>query len=206
MRYWVVLLILIWPATLVAQSDFQNDVPKQFGAALDKIALPNYDGEMYSLEDYQENKLTVFIFLGHECPICQKYGHKLRTLHKEFQQQNIQLYGIVPLRDVDLKTIEDYASLYDFEFPVLHDKQRILTDLFQATVTPHVFVVDSEGNQVYEGMIDNWFYALGKYRKVITQHYLDDAIAAYLDNKPIPVQKTDPIGCFINMTTYEMEE
>ena len=180
-----------------------DDVRPNYAQALDEIRLLNYDSTLFSLDTYSSKTLTVFIFLGHECPICQKYGHKLRNFHEQFGKQNIDLIGVVPLRDVGLLTISEYAKLYNFNFPILSDQKRVLTELFDATVTPEIVVVDSTGDLIYRGMIDNWFYALGKYRKVTTAYYLEDAIAAYLKGEEIKVRQTDPIGCFINMTSYQ---
>ena len=74
--------------------------------------------------------------------------------------------------------------------------------MVKATVTPEIIMVDNKGDLIYRGMIDNWFYALGKYRRVTTEFYLQDAIEAHFNNQQVAVQKTDPIGCFINMTNY----
>ena len=63
-------------------------------------------------------------------------------------------------------------------------------------------MIDNEGNLIYRGMIDNWFYALGKYRKITTAYYLEDAINAYLKGEDVSIKQTEPIGCFINMTSY----
>lgn len=180
-----------------------DDIKPNYAQALDKISLLNYDSTKFSLDTYRNNQLTVYIFLGHECPICQKYGHKLRAFDKQFDEQNIELIGIVPLRDIGVSTISEYVELYNFDFPVLSDRDRILTDVFGAKVTPEIVVVDKTGDLIYRGMIDNWFYALGKYRRVTTEYYLQDVVASYLNGEAIKIKETDPIGCFINMTNYQ---
>ncbi len=203
-RFLIIVCMALFSTVFSSQAQVElDDIKPNYAAALDKISLFNYDSTIFSLDTYRNKELTVYIFLGHQCPICQKYGHKLRTFHNQFEQQNIDLIGVVPLRDVGLLTIAEYAALYRFEFPVLSDKQRILTDVFGATVTPEVVVVDNNGDLIYRGMIDNWFYALGKYRRVTTEYYLEDALSAYLEGNEITVKETEPIGCFINMTSYQ---
>ncbi|MEM8894955.1 MAG: redoxin domain-containing protein [Bacteroidota bacterium] len=202
MRFrWIALLLVLF-TSLRVNGQVGLDVKVNYQSSLDAITLTNYDGFDFDLSSYRNKDLTVYIFLGHECPICQKYGHTLRTFHEEFQKKNIDIIGIVPLRDVGIETIAEYVELYDFKFPVLSDRNRILTDVVKATVTPEIIMVDNKGDLIYRGMIDNWFYALGKYRRVTTEFYLQDAIEAYLSNQQVAVQKTDPIGCFINMTNY----
>ncbi len=199
---WLILFSILLSLSQVKAQVSLDDVKTNFQNSLDAISLINYDSSEFALSSYRNKKLTVYIFLGHECPICQKYGHTLRTFHEEFQKKNIDLIGIVPLRDVGIETIAEYVELYDFKFPVLSDRERIFTDIVQATVTPEVIMVDNKGDLIYRGMIDNWFYALGKYRRVTTEFYLRDAIDAHLKHQQVVVQKTDPIGCFINMTNY----
>ncbi|MEQ9300792.1 MAG: redoxin domain-containing protein [Cyclobacteriaceae bacterium] len=203
-RFLIIVSLVAFSVVFNAQSQLiLDDIKPNYASALDEISLFNHDSTIFRLDTYRNKQLTVYIFLGHQCPICQKYGHKLRTFYQQFKEQNIDLIGIVPLRDVELPTIAEYAALYDFEFPVLSDKQRVLTDVFGATVTPEIVVVDNKGTQIYRGMIDNWFYALGKYRRVTTEYYLQDALHSYLEGSEITVKETDPIGCFINMTSYQ---
>jgi hypothetical protein len=56
---------------------------------------------------------------------------------------------------------------------------------------------DRSGNEIYRGAIDNWFFALGKYRNETTEHYLENAIQAMLDSRLPEIRKTEAVGCFI---------
>ena len=48
-------------------------------------------------------------------------------------------------------------------------------------------------------MIDDWGYEIGKVRPKVTEHYLTDAMDAYLQNKPIALDSTKAIGCYIEI-------
>ena len=51
---------------------------------------------------------------------------------------------------------------------------------------------------VYRGATDDWFYALGKTRTITRHLYLKNALMAQLNNQPVLIFKTDPIGCIFN--------
>jgi len=73
----------------------------------------------------------------------------------------------------------------------------LLVKAFHAGIVPSAFVVDNMGNILYKGRIDDWMYALGKKRAVITKHDLRDALVAIQENKVILVKETKAIGCII---------
>jgi hypothetical protein len=74
----------------------------------------------------------------------------------------------------------------------------LLTRYLQATVTPQVVLIDSVGNLVYKGAIDDWIVGLGKKKEKITMHYAADAIKQYLQLMPVTVKSTKAYGCKIN--------
>ena len=75
--------------------------------------------------------------------------------------------------------------------------KQTLTKQLEASVTPEVFLVNAKQKIQYQGMIDNQFYTLGKSRNVATEHYLKDAINAFLSNQPIKINTTQAVGCDI---------
>lgn len=97
----------------------------------------------------------------------------------------------------DWADVEQFAKEYHFDFPLVFDKNNRLLRQLQATTTPEVFLLDKKGTIQYRGAIDNWFYGLGKYRPKTTEHYLTDALDAFLQNKEIVIKKTEPIGCVV---------
>jgi len=78
------------------------------------------------------------------------------------------------------------------------DTDLKLTRLLNAKVAPQCFLIDSKGQTMYEGRIDDWFYKPGKKRTVILSNDLDNAIANLLSGKKINPSKTTPVGCVIN--------
>jgi len=194
--------ILLLSALVIAASRLVGqsvDVPLgNFSQVLDRLELENHDGSRVPLNIYREKELTVMIFLAHDCPICQKYGDKFREL-SAFHAQ-VQVVGIAPADGATKELIGSYAATYGLNFPILLDEKKVLAHVLRGQVTPEVFLFNKAGDLLYRGKIDNWFYELGKYRQVVTEHYLDNAITAALAGETVSPNKTEPVGCMLNMS------
>jgi peroxiredoxin len=164
---------------------------------LPKDALTSVEGKPAKLSGLQKNKATVFIFLSPECPLCQSYSLTLNNLNKQYSNKGVQMIGVIPGQDFSEAEVNTYKRKYKISFPIYYDRQLRLTKYFNANITPQAFVVDKNEKLRYNGRIDNWAYELGKKRSVITEHDLKDALSALILNKPIQINQTKAIGCFI---------
>ena len=143
--------------------------------------------------EYLKDKAAVFIFLAPDCPLSQSYTLALNNLRTEFQAKGMEFYAVF---ETDAG-VDDFVATYKLTLPVIHDRDFRLADFFGAMKTPEVFAVDSTGKLFYKGAIDNWAPELGQHRTIITEHYLFDALNAFLEHKPISVKETHAVGCFI---------
>lgn len=163
--------------------------------------------QSFELKDLKENRVVlketftgkarVYIFLSPECPLCQSYSLTLRNLYDQYHQKGIEMIGIIPGTDFTTTQILEYRIKYKIPFTLLKDEKLQVVKKFNGTTTPEAVVVNGTGKVLYQGRIDNWAYELGKKRKVITEHDLQDALASIIASKPIKVTKTKPVGCFI---------
>jgi hypothetical protein len=146
------------------------------------------------ISDYLKDKpAAVFVFLAPDCPLSQNYTLTLNNLRTQFQASGMESYAVF---ESDAG-VDDFVSTYKLTLPVIRDRDFRLADFFGAMKTPEVFAVDSAGKLFYKGAIDNWAPELGQHRTVITEHYLLDALNAFLQHKDIPVKETKAVGCFI---------
>lgn len=145
------------------------------------------------------DSITVYIFLSETCPICQNQTLTLRQLYDEYSGKGITFQGVFPNLEFSTdESIRKFARKYKIDFNLKRDEKQQLTNQLGATVTPQIYVVRNATQQViYKGKTDNGFEGIGKKRQVITAHYLRDALQSILDNKPIAVNETTAVGCFI---------
>ncbi|ASV29392.1 hypothetical protein CJ263_03655 [Maribacter cobaltidurans] len=147
------------------------------------------------LKENNIDKPMVLIFLGSDCPISQKYGNTIRNLYALYKD-SVNFYGIFPENFKDSEII-DFKKIYQIEFDLISDKNNELAKQLKASHTPQTYLINPSGKVLYQGAIDNWFYALGKNRRQVTKHYLENAIKSVLQGTPVKVTYTQAIGCFI---------
>ena len=136
---------------------------------------------------------NVIFFLSKDCPLCNNYKPLMDSLRAEYAQDPRFLF--VGLR-TDAEKATDSSYFLPLEYSAGKDL-RYIADIFDASVTPEVFVVDSSNHVWYHGAIDNWSYDTGKKRQFATAHYLKDALSALCKGQNPAVAETKPVGCFI---------
>ena len=171
--------------------------PSQGQNSFARIELKNLDGETGSLGAKAGEKATIIFFLSADCPLCENYSVTINELHKEYSAEEVVFMGIFAGKYVVEQDVRKYLQEFKPAVEVFLDPQYKKTKKLGATITPEVFAFDAEGELFYQKKIDNWLASLGKYRTNITRHYLKDALEAQLSGKPVPLAKTEAVGCFI---------
>jgi thiol-disulfide isomerase/thioredoxin len=161
------------------------------------VGVSTEAGKLFSFAQCSKNKATIFLFVSPECPLCQGYSLTMRNLDKQFSSKGIKFYAIVAGTFYTQQEVLNYKKQYQVPFEILYDKKNNLVKYFKATITPEVFVTNEVNKIIYSGRIDNWAYAPGKKRTIVTEHDLETALQAIVLHKPISVSKTKAIGCFI---------
>lgn len=164
------------------------------------IALFIFTGHLHIIS---QNKtvapVTVFVFLSESCPICQSYTLPLKNLYQKYHRQ-VEFVGVFPNNDLSAAALDTFKTTYAIPFPLMTDSGNVLTKQFGATVTPEVFVRNAQQRLIYRGRIDNSFYAVGKRRKLVTAHELEDALAQYTSGREVAVPETQAVGCLITVS------
>ena len=141
--------------------------------------------------------LKVYFFLATTCPISQQYTAYINQFTQQAAAQHIEVTLVFPAKYNNKKDVEAFIHEYHLSAPVLLDKRYALSKKLKASVTPEVYLLNEKDQVLYHGAIDNWYYALGKNRLEISEHYLDDAVAQALNQQPIIRPFVKPVGCFI---------
>jgi peroxiredoxin len=161
-----------------------------------EIDLIDLNGQLAQIVP-TENAITVVYFLSPECPLCINYTLALRKMSNQFSSDSIVFYGVHSGEWFSAEELEEYQLKYSLSFEMFLDNGNQLAQNLGATVTPEVFVLNSKSEIIYSGKIDNWVNDLGKKKLEVSEHYLEDALTAFLKGKPINQKETTPIGCLI---------
>jgi len=171
------------------------------GQSLDltnKVKLRPVTGTKFSLARLSTNKVSALIFYSPECPICNALIKTVRDMADSFAMQGVKFYLIYPGSYYSLSNLRKFQKSYLLKSEGFRDDNNELVKVLGATVMPQVFVIDSAGNIVYSGKIDNSYEGIGRRRSFITEFYLKDALNAVLRHSELKIKRTEPAGCFIN--------
>jgi hypothetical protein len=76
---------------------------------------------------------------------------------------------------------------------VLIDAEHVVADLYEAQMTPHVFIVDREGILRYRGAVDDVKF----HHQKATRFFLEEAVEALLDGHLPELTEMPAYGCTI---------
>lgn len=160
--------------------------------------LKSTDGKFYSLESLKKGKGFIVIFTCNHCPFSQAYEQRIIALHKKYAPKGMPVVAINPNDSVrepedSYENMKKRAKKYKYPFVYLVDETQAIAKAYGAMRTPHVFVLDANRNVIYIGAIDDNF----EDPKLVKEKYLENALDAFLNGKPITNPLTKAIGCGI---------
>jgi hypothetical protein len=139
---------------------------------------------------------TMIAFISAVCPISNEYNARYRALYERFHPSGVRFLFVYSNRNESDASVARHAARSRFPFPVYRDLANRLADALDAQVTPTTYVLDSAGRIVYSGAIDD---AVTPAR--VRNHYIADALAAALANRPPSPVLTATDGCTIKRGT-----
>jgi len=171
------------------------------GDAVSDFSLKNVDGKMVSMADFKNAKGYIIVFTCNHCPFAKRYQTRINDISKKYASKNVPLIAISP-NDVEAVPEDSYDEMIKrakeehYSFPYLIDNTQDIAHAFNATKTPHAFVVFKENGKLilkYAGAIDD----NGGEPEKAKVHYLEDAVDALLAGKQVPIATTKSVGCGI---------
>ncbi len=165
------------------------------------FSLKNVDGRPVSLKDFKAAKGYIVIFTCNHCPFSVAYEDRIIALNNKYAALGFPVIAINP-NDPEREPTDSYENMIvrarekGFTFPYLHDASQEIASTYGATRTPHVYVLQKEGeiNRVkYIGAIDNNSDDANN----ASTHFVEDAVDALIAGEEIKVSETKAIGCTI---------
>lgn len=163
--------------------------------------LKNVDGNYISLANFKNAKGFVVVFTCNNCPYAQAYQDRIIQLDQKYKSKGYPVIAINS-NDPQLSPNDSYEKMIirarekGYTFPYLFDATQEVYRKYGATKTPHVYVLQKEGNDLvvrYIGAIDNNYEDASG----VTQPYVANAIENILASKDPSPAYTKAIGCGI---------
>ena len=161
-----------------------------------KIKTTNIKDEKEIIQLKKNSKPKVLFALDTECPLCKSYSKKINEIHSEFQK-HFDFYTFLTSKVYSKEKTDNFISKNKLSMSIIIDTNQVLTNYLNAKITPECFVIDSNLNILYMGLIDDWVKELGRKSQFIQNDYLINSLNLYLNNKSIQIKETQAIGCII---------
>ena len=175
----------------------------KIGDKVSDFKLKNIDGKMISLSDFNKSKGVILIFTCNHCPYAKAYEDRIINIHKKYESLGFPVVAINP-NNPEVQPEDSYdlmvsrAKEKDYPFSYLFDEGQKVFPMFGATKTPHVFLLNKKGNDMfveYIGTIDDNY----KDASMVKEKYLENAVDALLAGKIIAMKETKAVGCGIKV-------
>ncbi len=161
--------------------------------------LPDTEGKIVSLSDFQDAPGLLVVFMCNHCPFVKHLKPELSELINEFQPKGLAAIGInsndaenYP-EDRPEKMAEDVKE-FGYRFPYLFDQNQTVAKAYRAACTPDFYLFDENRALVYRGQFDD--SRPGNDRPV-TGSDLRNAIRNVLEGRPVNTEQKPSIGCNI---------
>lgn len=173
------------------------------GDSAPDFKLKDVDGKMVSMADYADTKGFIVIFTCNTCPYSVAYEDRIIALDKKYKDKGYPVIAVNPNDPAaqpgdSYELMQQRAKEKGFTFPYLLDVGQEVYPAYGATRTPHVFLLNKEGDDLkvkYIGAIDNNSRDASK----VTEKFAENAIDALLAGKAVEKTNTKAIGCSIKV-------
>ena len=146
---------------------------------------------------YTQQRLTVYLFMAEECPICNYIAKTIRSASIEYKDE-VSFIGVFPQQKSHYGSAGKFKKKYGLDLMKIEiDTDQRITKKFDATVTPEVVVTDVDGTILYQGRVNNSYASPGRMRHGKVKEDLLDAIELILSGRPVPKPWPTPLGCYI---------
>ncbi len=167
------------------------------GAELEGKNFVDIDGHSHNTREWVDKKVVVFVFIGIDCPISNRYAPELNAIYHDFSRRGLSMYGVLSDRTVTEAEARKHSTDFALQFPVLIDSSIELAKILGAKITPEAVVLTAKGVPIYRGRIDNTYITFGQMRNEPTVTDLRTVLDRAVQGITEPYRYTPSIGCSI---------
>jgi peroxiredoxin len=158
------------------------------------VKLKGFDGKEANLADYKK-KIIVLEWFNDECPFVKYHYETKKTmidLANKYKDKGVVWLAVNSTSHTTDEQNKQFTEKHKLPYPILNDRPGKIGRAYGARTTPHMYVIDTKGEVVYAGAIDN--SPLGKNKQGVV-NYVDKALAELTSGKKVGTPATKPYGC-----------
>ena len=191
--------VLLAPMALSQRAQAAEEVAKpaapEVGKPAPDFTLKDTEGKEHTLSSLK-GETVVLVWFNADCPVIVDHVKKdsFNKAAEKYKEKDVTILLIdstgVDAAEATARAAEDKKET-GVKSTLLIDADSKVGRAYHAKTTPHVYVIDKEGNLAYQGAIDNQEDSA----KTKDIHYIDATVDALLAGKPVDVKTTKPYGC-----------
>lgn len=159
--------------------------------AVDKISgFSLTKNSILTIDFTSSQKPYVVVFLSKDCPCSRGNLDYLSALSREFK--DVQFIGVHSKKGTKPEEVNAYLADKKLSFDVINDSDLKIANQFKALKTPHVFVVSTSGDVIYNGGVTNTTSPVNA-----KEHFLKTTLLELKNHQTISHPETRTLGCFI---------
>jgi peroxiredoxin len=198
------LFLLCMMTVFTLSASAQDSQGYKVGDKASDFKLQSVDGSWISLSGLDNSKGAIVIFSCNTCPYVVAYEDRMIELHEKFATMGFPVIAINS-NDEKLSPGDSFENMKKrsknkkFPFAYVYDKSQEVIKAYGGTRTPHVYILNKEGNDFvvkYIGAIDNNYQDAS----AVTEKYVENAMDEVINGRKVSVESTKAIGCTIKWT------
>ena len=169
------------------------------GSKAPDFRLPDVDGTMVGLADFQAAPALLVMFICNHCPYVKHVRHELAKLGRDYVARGAAVVAInandaVAYPDDSPEAMAREKAAVGYAFPYLCDESQQVARAYQAACTPDFFLFDGQRALVYRGQLDG---ARPGNTTAVTGVDLRAALDAVLAGRAVAADQRPSMGCNI---------
>ncbi len=176
--------------------------PIKLGTTAVDFILPDADGNLLTLADFDDSPALLVTFISNRCPFVVLIREALAQFARDHAGQGLAVVAInsndaAAHPEETLERIGAEVTTYGYGFPYLKDAAQSVAKAYGAACTPDFFLYDRDRKLAYHGQFDDARPGNGK---DVTGADLRAAVAAVLKGEDAGARQVPSIGCNIKWT------
>ncbi len=143
----------------------------------------------YSTEA-KDKKGLIVVFLSAKCPCSDSHTAEIKKLAEQYK--NFQFIAVHSNPDESKEVSQRYFQEAHLPFDVIQDHKTTLANEFKAFKTPHAFLINSQGEILFQGGVTN----SADCRRA-DRHFLAEALEDLAQNRKVRTPSARTLGCAI---------
>lgn len=169
------------------------------GTPAPPFSLPDPDGKLWGLEDFDGAPALLVAFLSNHCPFVKHVATGLGVLTSDLAALGVAVVGIgandiAAYPDDAPEHSRTMAARSGWDFPYLADEAQEVAKAYRAACTPDFYVFDGRRLLVYRGQMDGARPGNGV---PVTGADIRAAVEAVLAGRPVAADQRPSLGCSI---------